>query len=123
LIFIDEMNSLGVQPNKMSAVLTILVPNARFDAEQVRVGAVDAFSQGHADFGNDDLAGITDSKEVLALNVSGATLDIAGLFAGAEDPAAHKDMRMGVMIGFNVMKTFIHPVDAVFAVDHKTVLI
>jgi hypothetical protein len=113
------MNSLGVQPNEMSAVLAILTTEARFDTEQVRVGAVNAFSQGHTNLWDDYVAGAADCKQILARNVSGAALEVAGLLAETEDPATHEDMRMGVVIGFNVLKTLIHPVDAVFAVDHK----
>ena len=107
----------------MSAVLPALAPNARFNTEEVRVCTVGAFSQRHTNFGDDDVARTADCKQVLARNIARAALEIAGLLAEAEDPAAHKDMRMGVVIGFNVLKTFVHPVDTVFAIDHGNILV
>ena len=116
------MNSLGMQTNEMSAVFPALIPNARFDTEQVRVGAVDALSQRHTNLGDDDVAGTADCKQVLTYNISRAALEI-GFLTQAEDPAAHEDMRMGIVIGVNVLQTFVHPVDTVLATNHKDILV
>jgi hypothetical protein len=113
----------GVQPNEMSAVLAVLAPDARFDAEQVRIRAIDAFSQRDTYLGDYYFAGITDRKQVLARLVAGTTLEIPGLFRHAVDPATHEQMRMSVVVGFNFLKTFVHPVDAVPAVDHSSILL
>ena len=106
----------------MGAVLPIVAADAVVDAEQVRVGAVDALSQRHTNLGDDDVAGTADCKQVLTYNISRAALEI-GFLTQAEDPAAHEDMRMGIVIGFNVLQTFVHPVDTVFATNHKDILV
>ena len=49
LIFfaVDKLKALGVQPNKMSAILPVLVPQAAINAEQIRVCAIKAFAEGN----------------------------------------------------------------------------
>ena len=37
---------------------------------------------------------------------------------GAEDPATHENMCVSVSIGFDLLKTFIRPINAIFTVNH-----
>ena len=115
------MMSLGVQPDEMGAILSALTADARFDAEQIRVGAVDAFSHRYTNLRDYDFTGTADCEQVLARGVLGAVLTF-GFLLRAVDAAAHEHMRMGAMIGFNLLQTFIHPVDTVFTIDHKSIL-
>jgi hypothetical protein len=116
------MDSLGMKPYEMGAVPAVLTSNARFDTEQIRIGAVDAFAEGNADLWDDNLAGTADCKQILARNVLGTALQIC-LLAGAKDTAAHEYMRMSAVIGFNVLKTLVHPVDAISAINHEDILV
>jgi hypothetical protein len=56
LFVVYELNSFGVQPHEMSAVFPTFAPDAGIDAEQVRIGAIDAFSERDADFRHGDMA-------------------------------------------------------------------
>ncbi len=56
LVFVDEMDSFGMQTNKMSAILSTLASDTGFNTEEIRIGAVGALSQRDTDLRNGDMA-------------------------------------------------------------------
>jgi hypothetical protein len=119
LIPVDEMDALGVQAYKMSAVLAIVASFAGFNAEQVRIRAIDAFSQRNTDFGHRNAAGTADCNKILAGLVMLAFLQILVFGYESKYPTTHKYVRMGVVISLDLFKAFIYPMDTVSAVKHS----
>ncbi len=108
-----------MQPDEMRAILAAVTAFAGFNAEKIGVCAVYAFAQGDTDLGNRYMAGTADGEEIFALLVILAVLQSFIVFEIAENPAAHKYMRMGAMIGFNLLEAFVGPVNTIPAINHK----
>jgi len=86
------MCASGAEAHKVRAVLPHFAAEALVDAEQVSVGAIDAFSQGDADFGHGDVASVADGEEVFALAVMRATLERRVPLAEPVYAASHEDV-------------------------------
>jgi len=118
LILVDQVYTFGVQTDEVSAVFAVISAHAGIDAEQICVRAIDALPEGNTDLRHHDFACITDNKEIVAFNVILALGQILVLFDEAKNPASHKNVRMLALIGLDFFQAFIHPVDAVFALNH-----
>jgi hypothetical protein len=73
-IIIDEMNPFGMKPDKVSAVFATVTALTGFDAKQVGISTIDAFSQRNTDFGYSNIALVADGEKVFALAVMLAAL-------------------------------------------------
>jgi hypothetical protein len=114
----DQVHSLGMQSNEMRAIFAAVTALAGFNAEQIGIRAVYAFAQGDTDLGNRYPAGTADREKIFALPVVFAARQRFIILEIAEDPAAHENVRMGSMIGFNLLEAFIGPVNTIPAVNH-----
>jgi hypothetical protein len=117
-VLIDELNPLTVQPHKMGAVLPVAFPDALIHAKQVRVGAINTFAQGNADFRHREMAGTANGENVLADDVMFAFPQAGVVFDEAKNPASHENVGMCVVIGLDLLETLIHPIDTVSTIDH-----
>jgi hypothetical protein len=61
-VVVNEMHALCVKAYEVCAVFAVLLAFARFDAKQVSIGAIDAFSQRDAGFGNRDATFAADGE-------------------------------------------------------------
>jgi hypothetical protein len=113
------MHSLGMQSDEVRTELATFVALAGFDTEQIRIGAVRAFAQRYADFGNGDMAGSADSEKILTLPIVFAARQILVVFKKAENSTTHKNMGMGAMIRLDLFQAFIDPIDAIPTINHN----
>ena len=102
----------------MRAVFSIFFTDAGLNAEEIRIGTVDAFPQGNTDLGYGDFAGVADGKKVLAFGIVIATLPFVNAFKIAENTATHKNMGLLCRIILDLIEVFVNPVDTVSAVYH-----
>jgi hypothetical protein len=114
----DQNETLGVQADEMGAVFSMVSADATIYAEEVRIRTVDALSKRDTYLGHREMAGVTDGEKVLAQKIVRATFERRVIFYVAINPAAHEDVRMSVLIRFDLLERFVHPVDTVSAVNH-----
>ena len=107
-----------MQTNKMRAILATLTPLTGIDAEQVRIRAVEALTQRDADFGDRYVACHADGEEILAGMIMLAIWKVLVFLYKAENSTAHENVGMGAMVRFDLFEAFIHPIDAILAVNH-----
>ncbi len=117
-VVIDEMCAFRVKPHEMGAELPAIASQAVVDAEEIRVGTVDALSERDTDFRNGETAGHADGEQVLALNVALAARQVGVVLDISEDAAPGEQMRVIAVIGFDLREAFIDPMNAVSTVDH-----
>jgi hypothetical protein len=118
LIVFDQVHSLSAQAHEMSAILAAVSALAGLNAKQVGIHAVDALAQRDTDFGNGDVAGSANRKEVFTGHIRFAFGQILIFFKESVESTSHENVRMGVVIGLDLLKTFIHPIDAVSTMNH-----
>jgi hypothetical protein len=118
LILFDERQSLCVQANEVSAIFAILTAYAGFYTKKIRVYAIGAFSQRNTNLRNGYVARIANRKKVFADYIILAVLAVITALNRTVDPAAHKNVRMGIRIFFDLPEALIHPMDTVFTEEH-----
>ena len=69
LVVVYQLDALGMQAYKVCTVFSIRTSIAIFDAEQICIGAIDAFTERNTDLGNCDMTCIADSKQISAFFV------------------------------------------------------
>ena len=116
----DKMDSLGVKANEMSAIFPALVTYAMINAKQIRIGAIDALSQRNTYFGYGNVTAIADGKSVFTGNIVFTFLQCVIEFYMLENSTTHENMFMAAVILFNLFEAFINPINAIFAVDHRS---
>lgn len=67
------------------------------------------------------MAYAADGEEILAFAIVLAVIQILIILNEAIDATAHENMRMPSMIRFYLLKTFVHPINAIPAINHKRI--
>lgn len=116
------MNALGVQTHKMRAVFAVLIAHAGVDTEQVCIRTVGTFSKRDADLWNSQTTRFANSEEIFAGYIIFTALHIVIGIDVSEDSTAHKYMRSSIAIRFYFFEAFIHPVNAVLAMNHLNII-
>ena len=122
LVLINEMCAFSVKTDEMRAVLPLVTANAVVDAKQIGVGAIDTFTQGHADLGHRNVARLAYGIEVLALDVPRAGWEGRVVFTEAVYAASHENVLGMSLVRLDLLQVFVDPVDAIAAVDHPDYL-
>jgi len=118
LAVVDNVHPFGIQTHEVRTVLAALAAFAGLHAIKIRVRAVDAFAKRDTGLGNRNAAGAANREKILALPVVFAVFEAFVILDKAENPAAHKNVRVFVMVSLDLLQALIHPVDAVSAVNH-----
>jgi hypothetical protein len=90
LVFVDEMNALGVQTHKMRAIFAVFITHARVDAEQVCIRTVGTFAERDAELWNSKMTGVADSEEIFTGYIMSAALRIAIRVYVSENSTSHE---------------------------------
>ena len=118
LVVVDQMDALGAEADEVRAVFATVFAHAVIHAEKIGVGAIHALSKGHADLRHYDVTGRANREQVFADDVVLAAFQGCVAFDEAEYPASHVDVRVGAVVFLDLLKTLVHPVDAVSAINH-----